>query len=154
MGSSVDFCGAFGLWYTFCEKKGYANHILRILWISWGYFSGILTPLFALPASSVGTYKGYNRRILCPTPELRPLSLSGAAACSHTYTPAMFLQACGLAVLVHPAVLSFVPALGALLQLLFPLIPAVLQFAAVYIPLPPTLLLWAAIPAPFHISSA
>ena len=38
MGSSVDIFCAFCLWNTFCEKSERTNHILRKLWISWGFF--------------------------------------------------------------------------------------------------------------------
>ena len=38
MGSSVDIFCVFCLWNTFCEKSERTNHILRKLWISWGYF--------------------------------------------------------------------------------------------------------------------
>ena len=51
MGSSVDIFCVFCLWITFCEKSERTNHILRKLWISWGLFSGFLTPIFVLPAS-------------------------------------------------------------------------------------------------------
>ena len=47
MGSSVDIFCAFCLWNTFCEKSERTNHILRKLWISWGFFS-IYSRLFTL----------------------------------------------------------------------------------------------------------
>ena len=47
MGSSVDIFCAFCLWNTFCEKSERTNHILRKLWISWGYFSDLFQAFYA-----------------------------------------------------------------------------------------------------------
>lgn len=48
MESSVDFCGAFGLWNTFCGENGRTNHILRKLWIVFGIFFGLLYAAFCI----------------------------------------------------------------------------------------------------------
>ncbi|MBS7345971.1 MAG: hypothetical protein KIG60_10065, partial [Caryophanon sp.] len=57
-GSSVDIFSVFSLWNPFSNEKGHIDHIPGKVWISWGSFSALLMPLFALPASAGGICKG------------------------------------------------------------------------------------------------
>ena len=48
MGSFVDIFCVFCLLKTFCENRERTNHILRKLWISWGYFSDLFQAFHAV----------------------------------------------------------------------------------------------------------